>query len=52
MTKTYFFWGVTDGEDPDEMWKILHDHFEKLARQDDEGNEAVVTERRAVKRKR
>jgi hypothetical protein len=49
MTKTTFFWGIYDGNDHDEMWKVLHDHFEKLARRDDDAvEEAVVTDNKAV----
>lgn len=53
MTKTYFFWGVTDENDPDPVWKTLHDHFEKLASRDDDATkEAVITNGKAVKRGR
>lgn len=51
MSKSFFFYGVTDSdEDIDPMWKILHDHFEKLAREDDGRNEEVF-EGKATKRK-
>jgi hypothetical protein len=50
---SFYFYGVIDGEpDTDPMWKILHDHFEKLARQDDDAKQVQVTDRKAVKRKR
>lgn len=52
MTKSFFFYGVYDGNESDEMWKILHDHFEKLAGEDDDAEtENYVSERKAVKRK-
>jgi hypothetical protein len=52
MTKSFFFWGVIDGDDTDPTWKVLHEYFEALAREDDEGiPEDVSTERKAVKRK-
>lgn len=35
-TKSFFFWGVIEGEpNADETWKVLHDHFEKLAGEDE-----------------
>jgi hypothetical protein len=51
MTK-HFFWGVYEGNEGDETWKVLHDHFEKLARQTNDGSteEHIVTERKAAKR--
>lgn len=40
MTKSnFFFWGIVSDEEAAEMWQVLHDHFEKLARQDDDGTE-------------
>ena len=36
MTKSFFFYGIYDGNEWDETWKVLHDHFEKLAREDEE----------------
>ena len=50
MTKSYFFYGVVDGELTEDSWQALHDHFEKLAREDDDGGSQVITERKAVKR--
>jgi hypothetical protein len=51
VTKT-FFWGVYDGNEGDEMWKTLHDHFEKLAREDDVRQvEMAASERKAVKKR-
>jgi hypothetical protein len=47
MKSNFFFWGVTDNE---EVWKILHDHFEKLAREVDD-TEETVRSGKAVKRK-
>ena len=47
----HFFWGIYEGNEGDETWKALHDHFEKLAREDDARMaEVVITERKAVKR--
>lgn len=44
----YFFWGVYEGNEGDETWKALHDHFQELARQDDvRAVEVVSTERKA-----
>jgi hypothetical protein len=43
----YYFWGVTNNE---EVWRVLHEHFEKLSREDDV-REAVFTERKAAKKK-
>lgn len=51
MTRRYF-WGVYEGNDGDEAWKALHDHFERLAREDDERDtQVVVSDRKATKRK-
>lgn len=51
MSKSFFFYGQYEGNEGDEMWKTLHEHFEKLAREDDAGSaEAVITDRKAVKR--
>lgn len=48
MTKSYFFYGVYEGNEGDETWKVLHDHFEKLARQDDDaGSQVIFTDRKA-----
>jgi carbonic anhydrase len=49
MTK-HFFWGVYAGNEGDEMWKTLHEHFEKLAREDDDRQtEFDFSNRKAVK---
>lgn len=49
MSKEYYFWGVTNNE---EVWKVLHDHFKKLASQDDAGDtEIEFSERKATRRK-
>lgn len=49
-SKSFFFYGYIDGEeDNDPIWKVLHDHFEKLAREDDDGE--VEVRGKAVKRK-
>lgn len=38
MTKAnFFFWGIVSDTEAEEMWKVLHDHFEKLASKDDDG---------------
>jgi hypothetical protein len=51
VSKT-FFWGAYDGNEGDEMWKTLHDHFEKLAREDDVRQvEMAASERKAVKKR-
>ena len=51
MTKSFYFYGVIDGDaDADPVWKTLHDHFEKLAREDDDGKEAYLSDRKAVKK--
>jgi len=54
MTKTLFFYGIYEGM-PDnaleDTWEALHAHFEKLAREDDDGDtEVVITERKAKRR--
>jgi hypothetical protein len=48
--KSFFFWGMYEGNEGDEVWKTLHEHFEKLASENDDGDEeAVVTHRKARK---
>jgi hypothetical protein len=47
--KSFFFWGVYEGNEGDETWKALHEYFEKLAREDDVRVEATITDRKAVK---
>jgi hypothetical protein len=49
MTK-HFFWGIWEGNDGDETWKILHEHFEKLAKE--EGIEFEASERKAKPRRK
>ena len=49
--KSFFFWGVYEGNEGDETWKALHDHFEKLAREDDVRAVEVVSTKRKAKRK-
>lgn len=44
MSKSFFFWGVYEGDEGDETWKALHEHFEKLAKEDK--IEAEFTERK------
>jgi hypothetical protein len=31
MSKSFFFYGVYDGNEGDDVWRVLHEHFEKLA---------------------
>lgn len=33
MSKSYFFYGIYEGNDMDETWRVLHEHFEKLAKE-------------------
>lgn len=50
MTKSLFFWGIYEGNEGDETWKTLHEHFEALASQDDERVAKMESsERRAVR---
>jgi hypothetical protein len=46
-TKSFFFYGIYEGNDHDETWRVLHEHFERLAKEN--GVTAVVTGRKAVK---
>lgn len=43
MNKTnFFFWGIVDEQQAEEMWKVLHDHFKSLEESsggNDDGNE-------------
>jgi hypothetical protein len=50
VTKTYFFWGVYDGNEGDETWRVLHEHFEKLAKENK--IEFEVTDRSPTKTRR
>lgn len=50
MTKTnksFFFWGMYEGDEGDAVWQTLHEHFEKLA---DEEVQAEITDRKATKK--
>ena len=49
MTKSLFFWGIYEGNETDETWRVLHEHFEKLAKEDKIEFEA--SERKAKRRK-
>jgi hypothetical protein len=52
MTKSFFFYGIYEGNDMDETWRVLHEHFEKLAKENNPAGtckEAVFTEKKAVK---
>jgi hypothetical protein len=50
--KSYFFWGVYEGNEGDETWKVLHEHFEKLASLNDARvEEATITDGKAAARK-
>jgi hypothetical protein len=31
--KSFFFYGIYEGNEGDETWRVLHDHFEKLAKE-------------------
>jgi hypothetical protein len=44
--KSFFFWGVYEGNEGDETWRVLHEHFEKLAKGD--VVEVEITDRRAT----
>lgn len=39
MTRSFFFYGMYEGNDEDPTWKVLHEHFEKLAREDTDEEE-------------
>lgn len=45
----YFFYGVVDGELKEDTWQALHEHFKKLAR-DDDVRESEITNRKAKKK--
>lgn len=34
MTKSFFFYGIYEGNEGDETWRVLHEYFEKLAAED------------------
>jgi hypothetical protein len=48
MTKSFFFYGIYDGNEADDTWRALHEHFEKLA---DKEVEAEFSERKAAPKK-
>lgn len=48
MSKSFYFYGIYDGNEGDDTWRVLHEHFERLAKES--GAEAVVTDRKAVKK--
>ena len=48
MTKSYFFWGIYEGNEGDETWRVLHEHFEKLAAKE---IESEFSDRKPAKRK-
>lgn len=50
MTKSFFFYGIYEGNEADETWRVLHEHFEKLAKES-EKVEAKFSDRDATKRK-
>lgn len=50
MTKSFFFYGVYEGNEGDETWKVLHEYFEKLAKEDKK-IEAEFTDNYAARRK-
>lgn len=50
MTKSYFFYGVVDGEIPEDSWQVLHEHFERLMKEDT-GKGYEGTEGKAVAKK-
>jgi hypothetical protein len=49
VSKSFFFWGVYEGNEGDETWRVLHEHFEKLAKEDQ--IEAEFTERECRKKR-
>jgi hypothetical protein len=50
MNKSYYFYGVVEGEMPEDTWKVLHDHFERLASENDVRVETTFTNRRAARK--
>jgi hypothetical protein len=46
MSKSFFFYGIYEGSEGDDTWRVLHEHFEKLAEKEIEGE---FTERMARK---
>lgn len=51
MSKSYFFYGVVDGDVPEDTWQALHAHFEKLAREDGDGGTQVITSNHRARKK-
>lgn len=49
MTKSFFFYGVYEGNEGDETWKVLHEHFEKL-KKEDKVVEVEFSDRKSKKR--
>lgn len=50
--KGFFFWGIMTDNEAEETWKVLHDHFQALAREDDDGgSEVIATEGKGASRK-
>jgi hypothetical protein len=49
MSKSFFFYGIYEGNEGDETWKVLHEHFEKLAKED--GVEFEATDHTAAPRR-
>jgi len=46
MTKSFFFYGIYEGNEGDETWRVLHEHFEKLAKEEKKV-EGEFTDRKA-----
>lgn len=46
MSKSFFFYGIYDGNEGDDTWRALHEHFERLAK-DEKVVESVITDRKA-----
>ena len=51
MNKSFFFWGMYEGNEGDTVWQTLHEHFEKLAREDNDGDEENVATKRKARTK-
>jgi hypothetical protein len=50
MSKSFYFYGMYEGNEGDETWRVLHEHFEKLTKED-KNIEAEFTDRNSTKRK-
>jgi hypothetical protein len=46
VSKSFFFYGIYEGNEGDETWRVLHEHFEKL-KKEDEKIEAEFTDSKA-----